>query len=189
MSSRAAASLLALAAVAALALALASCGGEDAKLLPGNTAREIDENLTSVRALAEEGNCIEAEDRALQVSTQIEALSGIDPKLKEALRNGAQRLNEVVAGCEESGQGTGEEEAAPEEAETTEKPPGKTEKQKNKAEKGQEATPAPQAEPQLPPQANGKAKGHEAEAEPAEPEEAGGGQSGGIGPASPAESE
>ena len=51
---------------AAVALALASCGsGSDAKLLPGNTAQEITENLDSVKQLAAEGECVAAEDAAL----------------------------------------------------------------------------------------------------------------------------
>ena len=42
-------SSLALALGVAAALALVSCGGEDAKLLPGNTAAEITENLDRVK--------------------------------------------------------------------------------------------------------------------------------------------
>ena len=61
---RVAASVLALALGLAAALALASCGGgEDAKLLPGTTAREITENLDSVQQLADEGECVGAARR------------------------------------------------------------------------------------------------------------------------------
>ena len=99
---RVAASLLALALGLAAALALASCGGgSDAKLLAGNTAQEISENLDSVQQLVDEGECVGAEDAALTVSTQVEAVEGIDPELKQALQKGAERLNEVVDTCEE----------------------------------------------------------------------------------------
>ena len=57
-------SLLAFALVAAAALALAACGGEDAKLLPGETAREITANLDTVQQLSAEGDCVGAESAA-----------------------------------------------------------------------------------------------------------------------------
>ena len=99
---RVAASPLALALGLAAALALAACGGgSDAKLLAGNTAQEIRENLDSVQRLVDEGECVGAEDAALSVSSQVEALEGIDPKLKQLLQEGAARLNEVVDQCEE----------------------------------------------------------------------------------------
>ena len=75
--SRAATSVLAVGLGLAAAIALISCGGGDAKLLPGTTAKEITENLESVRELAAEGQCVDAEDAAQQVSTQVEALQGI----------------------------------------------------------------------------------------------------------------
>lgn len=93
--------LLALALAAAAMLALSSCGGEDAQLLPGGTAREINANLDTVDRLAAEGDCVGAESAVAQVGEQIESLSGIDPELKRALEEGAQRLREVVARCEE----------------------------------------------------------------------------------------
>jgi hypothetical protein len=96
------ASLLALGLSAVAAIALAACGGEDAKLLPGETAREITANLETVKQLAGEGDCVGAESAARQVSEQIEALTGVDRKLKQALQAGAERLSEAVAGCEES---------------------------------------------------------------------------------------
>jgi hypothetical protein len=85
--------------LAAAAISLASCGGEAAKLLPGETAREITANLDTVKQLADEGDCVGAESAAGQVSEQIEELSGIDAKLKRALEEGAARLNEVIASC------------------------------------------------------------------------------------------
>ena len=126
---------IALALGLAAALALASCGGgEDAKLLPGNTAREIEENLDRVQVYAEEGECVGAEDAVAEVNAQVETLGAVDPKLKEALQRGATRLGEVVAGCEE----TETTETAPPEETTTEEaakvPPG----QEKKAEKERE---------------------------------------------------
>jgi hypothetical protein len=185
--------LLALALTAGPALALGGCGGSDAKLLPGPTADEITENLDSVQRLADEGECVGAEDAALQVSTQVQEVSGIDPKLKTALENGAARLNEVVAGCEEeepeetektvasptqtpSKAQQKEEEEAAKEAEKEEKEAEKAEEKAEKEAEKEAETEAPP--PSLPPQANGEAKGH-VEEPPAEP-----GPSGGIGPGS-----
>ena len=59
------------------------------KLLPGATAKEITENLDTVKQLASEGECIGAADAAEEVSAQVEALDGVDPKLKQALERGA----------------------------------------------------------------------------------------------------
>lgn len=120
----------------AAALGLVSCGGgEDAKLLPGATAREITENLDAVEQLAGEGECVGAANEAQEVSAQVEALSGVDPKLKQALEAGAARLNEVVAECDET---TTETTEPPAEETTTEEeerlPPG----QEKKAEKERE---------------------------------------------------
>jgi outer membrane biosynthesis protein TonB len=189
---RATTPVLALVAGLATALALTSCGGEDAQLLPGETAQEIDENLDSVRVLAEAGECLAAEDAALQVSTQVEALGGIDPELKRALGEGTDRLNEVVSRCEEPQEDTVEDETAPETTESTDEKSDKKdkkekEKKKDKAEKeapDETAEPEPE-EPSLPPQSNGKAKGHDK----GPSEEEGDSQSGGIGPGAAAESE
>ncbi len=143
---------LALALGVAAALALAACGGGEAKLLPGETARQITANLDTVKQLAGEGDCAGAASAARQVSEQVEALGGVDAKLRQALRDGAARLNEVVASCE----GTTSEATVPTEAETTtEKPKGK---EKPKKEKAAPATPETTT-PSLPPQANGKGKG------------------------------
>jgi len=178
-------------ALGAAAIALASCGS-NAQLLPGEKARDITANLDSVKRLAEEGDCVAAESAATQVSEQIEALGGIDAKLKRALREGAARLNEVVAGCEEttseaiepggiaaeaeSTTGKDEEKARKEAEKEQEKEEKEREKEEKKAgteEEGSEGGPA------LPPQANGEAKGLE---EGGEEEE---GSSGGIGPGAP----
>jgi len=96
------ASLLALGLGVAAAMALASCGGDDADLLPGETAREITANLDAVEDLANSGDCEGAQSAAQQVSDQIAALGGVDRRLKQALRTGATRLNEVVENCVET---------------------------------------------------------------------------------------
>jgi hypothetical protein len=175
---RLAAAVLAIAIGAAATLALASCGpGSDAKLLPGNTAQEISENLDSVQHLVDEGECIDAQDAALEVSTEVESLQGIDPKLKEALQDGAARLNEVVAACQEKEETV--EETLPETTESSEEEPEKKEKKpkKVKPEETQTQEEEPTKPPAEPPEPPGEAKGHE-ETPPAEE----GSPSGGIGP-------
>jgi hypothetical protein len=176
-------------------LALASCGGEDAKLLPGETAREITANLDTVQRLSDEGDCIGAESAAQQVGEQIEAVDGVDRKLKRALEDGAARLEEVIASCEESTS----EAIAPATIPTE---PGEEEEKAPKEKEGKEKGEKPKAEeevapettttsPSLPPQAKGEGKGPENGngAPPSEevPEE--GHQespSGGVSPGSPA---
>ncbi len=169
------------------ALAVVSCGGGDAQLLPGGTARDITANLDTVRLLADEGDCVGAESAAQQVSEQVEALDGIDAKLKRALQEGAAHLNEVVASCEESETEETVPTTAPTEAEGTE---GESAKKKEKEEKQKEersregevtsTTPeTPPAEPSLPPQAEGEGKGLEdGNGAPGREED----QSGGVGP-------
>jgi DNA polymerase III gamma/tau subunit len=184
---RVAANKLALAAaMGAAALALASCGGgSDAKLLPGQTAQEISENLDAVQRLVDEGECIEAEDAALEVSTQVESLQGIDAELKQVLERGADRLNEVVDTCEAEVEDTVEE-TVPETTETTEEEPEKKEKKPKKVEPEETLPEEEEAEAEpdngLPPQAKGKAKGHEKHEEPTEEVEEPEEPSGGIGP-------
>lgn len=179
--------VIALALGAAMALGLAACGGDgDADLLPGGTASEINANLDQVEQLANEGDCLGAADAAQAVSAQVETLGGVDAKLKEALREGAARLNEVVAGCEET---TTEEETVPsiapaEEPEEDEEKPAKPAKPKQEEKEEPEETTAPT----LPPQAEGEAKGHEKQEEEVpsvEPDV--GAPSGGVGPGEPAE--
>jgi septal ring-binding cell division protein DamX len=94
----------------ALALGLAACGGGDADLLPGKTAEQINANLDQVRAFVDEGDCAGAENAVDEVSEEVDGLGGIDQKLKAALRQGTDRLNEVVSSC-------GEKALAEEEAE------------------------------------------------------------------------
>ncbi len=186
-------SMLALALGAAAAVALASCGGgEDAKLLPGNTAQEITENLDRVRQYAEEGECVGAEDAAAEVTTQVESLRGVDPKLEQALRRGAARLGEVVAGCEEeTTEAVAPADEAPAAEETESAPPGQEKKAEKEREK-EEAEQEREAE-----KAEKEAEKEEEEASSSEPPEGkttpvtppgeggGGGASGGVGPSAP----
>jgi len=168
----------------ATAVGLASCGGgEDAELLPGATAAEIGENLDTVKQLAGEGECTGAADAAEQVSAQVEALDGVDPKLKQALESGAARLGEVVATCEE----TITEAVAPSDEateETTKTPPGQEKKEEKEREKEEK-----EAEKKLPPDTPTTPT----ETTPAEPpatpppsEGGGTGEPGGVSPAEPA---
>jgi outer membrane biosynthesis protein TonB len=133
----------------AATLALASCGeGGGAELLPGATASEISSNLKEVRRLAGEEDCIGAQDAALEVSDQIDALGGVDQKLKTALREGATRLNEVVAACEEA-EPEEEEETVPSlstEAEEVEEKDQKKPKKEEKEPPGQEKKAEKEAE-------------------------------------------
>jgi hypothetical protein len=188
---RLSASLLVLALGAAVALGLSACGGgDDADLLPGSTASEITSNLDRVEQLASEEECAGAAEAAASVSVQIEELDGVDAKLKQALREGATRLNEVVADCEEPIAEETPSIAPAEEPEEVEKPekaekPEKPEKAEKDAGEAEEET-----TPDLPPQAEGEAKGHEKQEEEESPVESEGGTpSGGVGPAEPAEGE
>lgn len=184
---------LALAFGAAVAVALASCGGgEDAKLLPGNTAQEITENLDRVQQYAEEGECVGAEDAVAEVTTQVEALRDVDPKLEEALRRSAARLGEVVASCqEETTETVAPADEAPAIEETEKISPGqekKVEKEREKEERELEKEEE---------KAEKEAEKAEEETPPAEPpgQESppgkgdGGGPSGGVGPGAPASPE
>jgi outer membrane biosynthesis protein TonB len=165
------------------AVSLASCGGgKDAKLLPGTTAAEITENLDRVRQYAEEDECVGAADATAEVRTQVEALQGVDARLKDALQRGAERLDEVVASCEEStteATTTEEEVTKPEQAE----PPGqekKEEKEREKEEKELEKEEAKE-EKEAPP-----TEEPPAEEPPTPPSEGGGtGAPGGVSPGAP----
>ncbi|MET0559876.1 MAG: hypothetical protein ABW065_14620 [Solirubrobacterales bacterium] len=179
--------LLVFAVAALAAVGLSACGGDSADLLPGKTASEIESNLDEVARLAGEGECVGAEDAAQEVSAEVEALGGVDAKLKQALREGASRLNEVVAGCEEAE--PEEEELEPvepeEEVESAEKPEkGKKAEKQEKPEKKAPEAEVEEPEEATPPAANGKGKGLEKGGGPPETvtppaEEA---PSGGVGP-------
>lgn len=182
----------------AVATTLVACGGEDAKLLPGETAREITANLDTVKQLSDEGDCAGAESAAAQVSEQIEGLGGVDRKLKQALEEGAARLSEVIAECEEaSAEGLAPAEVAPA-GEGEEEKASKAEKKEKQKEAKEEKAPPPAPEKpegsrELPPQANGEGKGLENGNGP--PPAAGGEEggavspSGGVSPGSPAAGE
>jgi outer membrane biosynthesis protein TonB len=171
--------LVAFATALSLAVTLAACGGgEDAKLLPGTTAAEINENLARVRQYAEEGECVGATDSAAEVGAQVEALRDVDAKLKEALQQGIEKLDEVVAECEESEPEptTSEETTKPEHRE----PPGqakKAEKEREKEERDEEkeVPPGPPEEKQTP-----------EETTPPPSEGGGTGAPGGVSPGAPA---
>jgi outer membrane biosynthesis protein TonB len=194
---RLAASLLALALVTT-AIALTSCGGEDAQLLPGETAREITANLDAVRVLASEGDCAGAESAALQVSEQVEAIEGVDERLKRALREGAAKLNEVVTECEEEVETvpdvTTTEVETPPSDETDEEKEKQKQKDKAKGEsEGEDEQPEEEAgdveetEPALPPQAEGEGTGvGNGNGNGPSSGEGGGSPSGGVSPGSPA---
>jgi len=178
--------LLAIALGALSALALVSCGGSDANLLPGTTADEIEANLDAVEQLAAGGDCFGAEDAVAQVAAEVEELEGVDGKLKRALENGTAKLSEVVGECEEE---TTEEETEPsiesnvgaEEVEDEEKP-----KKEKPGDEGEE--PSDEGNegegPTLPPQSNGKGeeKGKGGGPPPAETEPEETAPSGGVGP-------
>lgn len=180
--------LLALALGGLAAVALTSCGDSgNADLLPGGTASEITANLDLVKDLVHEGECIGAEDAAQEVSAQVEALGGVDKQLKQALREGAARLNEVVESCQEVA--TEETEPAvetavePEAVEKHQKPdkPAKPEKPEKPEPAKEEKEPPVETTPTTP--------AGEAETPTEEP---GGGTespSGGVSPGAPAESE
>jgi hypothetical protein len=180
---------LALALGAAAALALVSCGGgEDAKLLPGNTAAEITENLDRVKQYSEEGECVGAEDAVSEVNAQVEDLTGVDPKLLEALQRGTARLSEVVASCteEETEAVAPSSEATTEETETV--PPGlekKEEKEREKEEKELEKE-EEKAEKKEPPETETTPEEETPTTTTPLPAEGGGtGASGGVGPGAP----
>lgn len=178
--------LLALALGATTAVALVSCGGgNDANLLPGTTAEEIEANLDQVEQLAAEEDCFGAEDAVAEVAGEVEELEGVDVKLKAALEEGTAKLSEVVGRCEE--ETTEETEPAvetavePEEVEEEKKP------KKEKPEKGEEPAepkeePSEGEGPDLPPQANGKGEEKGGGPPPAEPEAEETEPSGGVGP-------
>jgi hypothetical protein len=172
---------------AAGAAVLASCGGgNDAKLLPGTTADQIESNLNRVDELSAGGDCIGAEDAVAEVAAEVEELEGVDLKLKAALQEGTGRLSEVVAGCEEE---TTSEETEPsfesdvgaEEVED-EKKPKKAKPEKEEKEPKEEPSEEEDEGSELPPQSNGKGEEKGKGEPPAEPEAEETPPSGGVGP-------
>jgi outer membrane biosynthesis protein TonB len=188
---RLSASIIAFALALAATLGLLACGeGGDAELLPGATAEEINANLDQVQRLADEGDCVGADDAAEQVSLQVEGLDGVDARLKRALTEGANRLREVVAGCEEESEEP-EEIVEPEEEETTEpeettKDEEKREKDRERSEREEEET-EETTESQTQPPPSKEEKGNEP-SETETPSESGGAEPppGGLSPSAPA---
>jgi len=181
--------ILAFALGAVSAVALVSCGGgEDADLLPGTTADQIESNLTQVEELADEGDCIGAEEAVAVVTAEVEELREVDLKLKVALQEGAERLSVVVGRCEEES----DEETEPtldtdveaEELEEDDEKPKKEKPEEDEESSEPKGEPTETDEgPELPPQSNGKGEengGGESAPPVAEPEEAP--PSGGVGP-------
>jgi len=192
--------MLALILGSAGAVVLASCGsGSDAKLLPGTTASQIESNLDQVKALVASGDCVGAEDAVAEVSAEVEEVN-VAAKLKGALQEGTAKLSEVVGRCEE--EAGEEEETEPsaaadveaeeedleaEELEAEEKAEKAQEKAEKQEQKEEEKAEAPEVEEgNLPPQAEGEAKGFEEAVPPpaAEQPSEGSGQteSGGVSP-------
>jgi flagellar hook-basal body complex protein FliE len=177
---------LALAAIAALCVGLSACGGDD-QLVPKTAAQQINANLDEVRALVGEGDCEGAGEVANSVADQVAELDNVAKKLKEALDEGAARLSEVVAACEEA-PSEGEEEAALREAEEAgreaeeeaeDEQRERQEKEKPAQEKAEKDA-GPAAEPPEAPEPPGQEKKEEAEVPPTATEDEG--NSGGLGP-------
>jgi len=173
---------------AASAVALVACGGgNDADLLPGTTADQIEANLDQVEELAGEGDCFGAEGAVAEVTAEVEELQGVDLKLKAALQEGTARLSEVVGRCEEEtteAEPTVETDVEAEEVEEDEKPK-KDKPEKEGKEPAEPKEPAESDEgPELPPQSNGKGeeKGGGKGTPPIEPEPEETAPSGGVGP-------
>lgn len=81
------------------ALGLSACGGGSSDLLPEKTAEQLNRNLDEVRARIDQGDCVGAEDAVGEVSEEVEGLGGVDKELKAALRQGTDRLDEMVSSC------------------------------------------------------------------------------------------
>jgi len=182
------ATLLALLVAALAAVALSACGGSDsADLLPGETAREINANLDLVETLVDEGDCVGASNAAAAVSEQVGELTGVDQGLKDALAKGANRLNEVVAQCDEaseeettsSAELEDEEREEEQRAKEEEKAEKEAEKEREKEEKEVPQTEPPGHEKNEPP--GQEKKEEETEAPPTEQGD-GGTPSGGVSP-------
>jgi hypothetical protein len=170
------------------AVALVSCGGgNDADLLPGTTADQIEANLDEVERLADADDCFGAEDAVAEVAAEVEELQSVDLKLKAALQEGTAKLSEVVSRCEEE---TTSEETEPspetdvegEEVEEDEKPKKEKPDKEDKEPAEPKEDPAAGEGPELPPQANGKGEEKGGGPSPVEPESEAAPPSGGVGP-------
>jgi hypothetical protein len=137
-------------ALGAACAGLVSCGGgDDAKLIPADSAGEIIANLDEVAELAEGANCLSAGDKALEIQDQIEGLPrDVDEDLRQALEDGVERLinltenPESCTGEEITTETTIEEPTVTEPTETEE-----TETEKTETEKTQPTTPTTPTNP------------------------------------------
>jgi hypothetical protein len=78
---------------------LVSCGGgsDSKKLLPGDTAKQLIQNLGQVQSLVDEGSCDSAQTAAGEGLVQAQQLpASVDPDLKLALTNGFERLQHLT---------------------------------------------------------------------------------------------
>jgi outer membrane biosynthesis protein TonB len=181
---RLSASLLALLLGAAAMAVLSSCGGSgNSGLLPGSTANEINSNLDKVQELVANGDCAGAEEASGEISGQIEALEGVDSRLKQALSEGASHLAEVVSTCEEV-PSEEDEELAAQEAEEDLRAEEEAEEKREKKEKPVKPKPEKEEKPKGPSaEPPGQEKKEEVlPPEQTEEEETGGTPSGGVGP-------
>jgi hypothetical protein len=193
---RAASITLACALVAALGLS--ACGG-GAKLLPGKTAEQINRNLDQVRTFVAEGDCAGAEDAVGDVSEEVDGLGGVDRKLKAALREGTDRLSEVVSSCGEEAAAESEAEREAEEEERAEQEEEvaveaeeeglaaeekeKAEKEKQKEASGKKPQEAGAGDEVEPPETPSQSEGEEAgKGPPAETPSGNEPPAGGVGP-------
>src|SRR5262245_51346304 len=114
--------------------ALSACGSSGgADLLPGATASQITSNLDEVERLVGENECIGAQNSAAEISTQVEELTDVDPKLKRALAEGVERLTQTVAtDCEEEEFEEADTTVEPEEEEEPEAKPKHEKPEKEK---------------------------------------------------------
>lgn len=180
---------LAFALGATTSVALVSCGGDDAELLPGTTAEQIESNLTRVEELSDEGDCVGAEEAVAEVAAEVEELEGVNGKLKAALQEGTTRLSVVVERCEEE---TIEEETEPSLDEDVEAEEVEDEKKPKKEKPAKDEEPSESTEepdkteegPELPPQSNGKGEenGGGESTPPVQPEPEVAPPSGGVSP-------
>mgnify|MGYP001268819411 FL=1 len=81
--------------------ALVACGDSDG-LIPGDEASSLRDALDGVEAACANGQLARAEASALRFQRRVEQLraAGVDDRLVANLRQGAQRLREVVADCD-----------------------------------------------------------------------------------------
>ena len=94
------ASILSLTLGLGAAFALVSCGSSSKGLLPGDTASQIESNLELVKSQAADGDCEGAQAAAAEVAKQVDELGNdVSRRLREALSEGAARLQSVVASC------------------------------------------------------------------------------------------